>query len=184
MPLEDELIGTVEVASAFVTDGEELAGVLAAEPVPGRRVYLCAYESAARVSWLAFDAEGAPIADRTLVRESVSIVGLCELAEESAGGGDLELLRSQLVELRETEGEIDGLDEAQEAVAALEGTIAAPPRVASPNYLDAIGGAATRLERALGEHVRSPFAEAMQAGSAAIDQLAVDVESNYKRSLV
>ena len=115
-------------------------------------------------------------ADRALVRDTVSIVGLCELAEESAGGGDPDLLGTLLAE--------GGLAEASQAAEALQNTIAEPPRVASPAYLDAIGAAASRLERALGDAGPSPFAHAMQAGAGAVDELVSDVERTYKRPLV
>ena len=45
----------------------------------------------------------------------------------------------------------DGIEEAEEAALALERAIGAPPRVASPAYLDAVGAATRRLELALGE---------------------------------
>ncbi|MET1010070.1 MAG: hypothetical protein ABWY96_08470, partial [Gaiellaceae bacterium] len=66
---------------------------------------------------------------------------------------------------------------------ALQHVIAEPPRIASPAYLDAVGAAASRLERALGDLGPSPFSQAMQAGSAAVEELATDVERAYKRPL-
>ena len=120
--------------------------------------------------------DGAPLADRALVRDAVSIVGLCELAEESAGGGDPERAR------RASLGRERPVSEAREAAdAALEQVIAEPPRVASPAYLDAVGAAASRLERALGELGPSPFAAGDAGGTAAVEELASDVERDYKR---
>lgn len=184
MSLEDELGAAAGVAGAFTDDGERLAGVVAAEPSPGLRVYLCAYRRGEdeRLSWLAFGGDGEPLGDRLLVRDAVSVVGLCELAEECAGGGDLPGLRRWLAELK-AQDDLDGIDAAQAAVAALETAIAPAPRVASLAYLDAIGAAASTLERALGEVGSSPFARAMQSGNAAVDALADDVERNYKLSL-
>ena len=69
-----------------------------------------------------------------------------ELAEESAGGGKLEELRQQLVALRVTEAP-EGIEEAEEAALALEQTIRAAPRLASPVYLDAVGLAARGSSR-------------------------------------
>ena len=43
------------------------------------------------------DDAGAPVTDRELVRDAVVDRVMCELAEELAGGGDLEELRAQLV---------------------------------------------------------------------------------------
>jgi hypothetical protein len=182
MPLEDELGAAARAAQAFAAPGEELAGVLAAEPADGIRVYLCAYRNGESLSWLALDPAGRPVADRALVREAVAITGLCELAEESAGGGDLADLRARLAELRLTENP-EGIEEAEAAAAELAKTIPLPPRLASVEYLDVLGGAATKLERALGEAGASPFAEAMRTGTGAVEELAHDVERNYKRPL-
>jgi hypothetical protein len=156
--------------------------VVPAEPGEGERVYLCAYRRGEEESWLALDPAGAAIIDRALVRRAVSIAALCELAEESAGGGDLDELRSRLAELRETENP-DGIEEAETAAADLQATIQPPPRIANVAYLDAIGAAAGRLERALGEVGGSPFAEAMKSGTAAAEELATDVVRAYKRPL-
>jgi hypothetical protein len=175
MTLEAELSAAAEAAGAFLERGEELTAVLPAEPSPGLRVYLCAFSRGEEVVWLALREDGSPLADRTLVRDAVAIVGLCELAEESAGGGDPERLGELLAD--------NGLAEAREAADALRHVIAEPPRIASPAYLDALGAAASRLERALGDPGPSPFAQAMQAGSAAVEELATDVERAYKGPL-
>lgn len=178
--LEQELGAVAEAASAFLEPDEELAGVVAAEPSEGLRLYVCAYRRGSALSWLALDPAGRPVSDRAIVRDAVSVVGLCELAEETAGGGDIAGLRARLAELRLGERP-DGIDEAEAAAAELERAIAEAPRVASLDYLDAIGAAASRLERALGEIGASPFGKAMAAGSASVDELADDVERNYKR---
>jgi hypothetical protein len=68
-------------------------------------------------------------------------------------------------------------------VEELSATITPAPRVASLGYLDALGGAAWRLERTLGEIGSSPFATAMKAGTGAVEELTRDVERNYKRPL-
>jgi hypothetical protein len=179
MTLEDELSGTIQAAGAFLDAGDQLTGVLAAEPSAGRRIYLCAYSRAEGHAWLALDDGGKPVSDRALVREVVSIVSLCELAEETAGGGDVPALRAQLADLRETENP-EGIEEAEAAAAALDAIMVPPPRVASLAYLDAIGTAAARLERALGETGASPFGAAMRSGADAVEQLADDVERTYK----
>ena len=43
--------------------------------------------------------------------------------------------------------------------------------------------ASRRLEQALGETGASPFAAAMQAALGSVEELAADVESNYKMPL-
>lgn len=182
MTLEEELAAARAAADGHVEDGEEIVGVVPAEPGEGERVYLCAYRQGEEARWLAFDAAGSPVTDRGLVRRAVSIAALCELAEESAGGGDLEELQTALAELRLTENP-EGIEEAQSAAADLQAAIQPAPRVASVSYLDAIGAAAARLERALGEVSGSPFAEAMKSGTAAAEDLATDVVRGYKRPL-
>jgi hypothetical protein len=117
-----------------------------------------------------------------VVRRAASIAGLCELAEESAGGGELDALRERLVALRLTESPL-GIEEAEEAALALQQTIGAPPRVAEPAYLDRVGAATRRLEQALGDAGGSPFAEAMKAGMDAVDEFAREVERHHKRPL-
>lgn len=179
MALADEIAAVRLAAGRYSVDGEELVGVVPTEPGDGSRVYLCAYTHGTERSWLALDPAGEPIADRTLVRDAVSIAAMCELAEESAGGGDIGDLRARLVELRLSENP-EGIEEAEIAAAELQETIAPAPRVASVAYLDAIGRAAGRLEEALGAVGASPFAEAMKSGLAAAEELAAEVERRYK----
>ena len=180
--LEEEIAAAAEAASAHAADGEELEGVVPAEPGSGARVYLCAYRGEEEQSWLALDAQHRPVADRVLVREAVTIAAMCELAEESAGGGDLGDLRARLVELRLTEAP-EGIEEAEVAAAELHETIKPPPRLASVGYLDAIGLAASRLEQTLGQVGGSPFADAMKSGMPAADELAAKVIRSYKGPL-
>jgi hypothetical protein len=181
MELVQELERIAGLAGAQAEAGETLAGVLAAEAEPGERVYLCAFVRGEERSWLALDAAGEPVVDRARVRDAVSILALCELAEETAGGGDLGELRAQLVALRVTENP-PGIDEAEEAALALEAVVGAPPRLATSAHLDAVGAATRRLERALGDG-SSPFANAMQQAAGAVDALTREIESAYKRQL-
>ena len=183
MSLEEELSAASDAARVHAGEGEELVAVIPAEPGSGARVYLCAYDRAGERTWLALDAAGEPVADRTLVRDAVAIAALVELAEESAGGGNVGELRAQLVELRLTDNP-EGIEEAEVAAAELQAAIRQPPRVASVPYLDELGLAAAKLEQALGQVGGSPFAEAMKTGVAASDELAGDVESRYKLPLV
>jgi hypothetical protein len=101
------------------------------------------------------------------------------VAEESAGGGHLPELQARLAELRETDNP-EGIEEAEAAAASLVETLQPEPRIASGAYLDALGSASRRLEQALGESGASPFAAAMQASLGAVEELAADVEGNYK----
>jgi hypothetical protein len=180
--LEEELSAAGEAAARHAGAGEEVVAVIPAEPGSGSRVYLVAYDGAGERTWLALDAAGEPVADRTLVRDAVAIAAMVELAEESAGGGDIGELRARLVELRLTD-DPEGIEEAEIAAAELQAAIRQPPRVASVPYLDELGAAATKLEGTLGELGGSPFAEAMKTGVAASDELADDVESRYRIGL-
>jgi hypothetical protein len=184
MSLSEELERISALAAVHAEDGERVSAVLASEPHPSGRVYLCAYErDDGGRTWLALDADGAPLRDRADVRDAVSMAAMCEVAAEAAGGGELEELRAQLVALRLRENP-PGIDEAEAAALDLERAIGHPPRVASPAYLDEIGAATVRLERALGEDGGSPFAQAMKHAVGSVESLADDVERNYKRELV
>ena len=182
MELQEELEEIARTAAGHAGEAEQIAAVIPADS-SGQRVYLCAYRNGEETSWLLLDAAGAPVEDRLTVRDAVSLVALCEVAEDSAGGGQLDELRSQLVGLRLTENP-PGLDEAVAAVDELERAIGRPPRVASVDYLESVGAAVRGLEGALGEGPGSPFAAALKSAAGAIEQLTVDVEANYKRPFV
>jgi len=62
---------------------------------------------------------------------------------------------------------------------ALQRVIGAPPQVATPDRLEAIGVAARRLERALDPTGTSPFTNAMRSAVEVADALWRDVESAY-----
>lgn len=177
-----ELERIAAAAGRFAAPGEQLSGLLATEPVPGVRVYLCAFESGDGRAWLALDEAGEPIDSRSLVRDAASIAALVELAADVAGGGQLEELRSQLVSLRLRENP-PGIDEAEEAALALERVVGAPPRLATPALLDEIGVASRKLEVALGTGGGSPFAEALKAATATVDALVAEIEAQYKAPL-
>ena len=151
-------------------------------PHPGERTFICALEGPAERTWLAIDIDGGPITDRGRLRAAISIAALCEVAEEQAGGGELEELRGRLVSLRLTESP-PGIEEAESAALALESAIGAPPRVASPAYLDAVAAATRRLEAALGSEGESPFTVALQQAVGAVEELTREIESAYKLPL-
>jgi hypothetical protein len=181
--LQDELEEIAAKGAAHAEDGEEVAAVIPADS-EGARVYLLAYRRGEEEpsGWLLLDAAGDPVDDRAAVRDAASLVALCEVAEDSAAGGELDDLRSRLVGLKLTENPL-GLDEAIAAVDELERAIGTPPRVASLAYLENLGVAVRDLERALGDGIGSPFAAAMKSATGAVEQLSADVEANYKRPL-
>ncbi len=181
MAVADDVARIAGAAAAFTAPGEELVGVLVAETL-GRRVYLCAFESGEGRAWLALGDDAQPLTELRLVRDAASVAALCEIAEESAGGGHLPELRARLAELRETDAPV-GIEDAEAAAASLAETLQPEPRVASSAYLDAIGSASRRLEQALGEDGPSPFAAAMQAALGSVEELADDLERNHKLPL-
>ena len=182
MALADDLERAAATAATQAGDGV-LRGVLPTEPVAGSRVYVCAFEEPdGGRTWIALDADHRPLAARQDVRDAVSIAALCEVAEEAAFPGDLDELRAQLVALRISEAP-DGIEEAEEAARALQHVLGAPPQVASPARLDAIGHAARRLERALDPTAPSPFTSAMRSATEVADALWADVEPAYRGRL-
>ncbi len=173
MALADDLERIAGLAAAR----GEVAGVLAAEPASGMRLYLVAFGADEERRWLVLDEAGAAVERRDDVRDAASIVAMCELAAELAGGGDLEQLRAQLVQVRMVE-QAPGIEEAEAAALALEQAVGSVPRLATPAYLDSVGAATLVLERALGE-LSSPFSEALRAGTGAVDGFTRDVERGY-----
>lgn len=183
--LTDELERISGLAVEQAAPGDAVAAVISAEPTPGQRVYLCAFDDAdRRRSWLALDAEGRPVTSRKELREAVSIAALCEVAVDAAGGGDLDTLIVRLEELRERERP-QGIEAAEEAAHALRGVIAAPPQLATPARLDEIGAATRRLERELDPNpaAASPFTAAMRTSQAAVAELQREIEAGYRLPL-
>ena len=82
-------------------------------------LYLVALDAGEEPHWLVLDDTGAIVERREVVRAAASIVAMSELAAELAGGGDLEQLRSQLVQVRMVE-QTEGIEEAEAAALALE----------------------------------------------------------------
>ena len=183
MSLQGDLDRIAAAARALAEEGEEVTGVLAAEPPTGGRVYLCAFTGPEGLTWLALDVDAKPVTRREVVRGAASLIALSEVAEESAGGGELDDLLARLVALRLTENPI-GIDEAEQAVRELQRVLGATPRVATAAFLDEVGEATRRLEEALGESGGgSPFAELMKQGAASVEEYTTDVLSNYRGQL-
>jgi hypothetical protein len=180
--LTEDLDRIAGAAARFAGEGEQLTGVVPSRAEPDELTYLCAFVAGEEVTWIVLDDAGEPVTDREAVRQTASIIALSELAEETAGGGDLHELREQLVAIRLTESPA-GIEEAEEAALDLERAIGAPPRVAEPAFLDRVGAAARRLEAALGPSPGSPFAEGMKQGMATVDEFVRDVETHYKATL-
>jgi hypothetical protein len=86
--LDQELRRIADAAVAYCAEGEELTGIVPAEPGSGVRVYVCAYQTGDERSWLVLDSDGHAVQDRSLVRDAVSIAALYELAEDAVGASD------------------------------------------------------------------------------------------------
>ena len=135
-----------------------------------------------RKSWLALDADRAPVRDRRVLRDAVSIAAMGEVAEETAGRrASAQAARPArgAPQDREPRGHrrVGGGD--RRAERPLDDEV----RVASPAYLDEVGVAARRIELALGESGASPLSEAMKQAGLTIDGLAADIEAHYKLPL-
>lgn len=180
MTLLADLERIATLAEGFSPVDGAVSAVLPAEATPGKRSYLCAFETPdGSRSWLVLDDDGGVVDDRRDVKDTVSIAALCEIAEESAVGGDLDELLSQLVALKLTENP-DGIAEAENAVRALQHTIGVPPQLASPARLDEIGAATRRLEQALDPAAASPFTAALKGAQGTLDELLDEVVGAYR----
>jgi hypothetical protein len=178
MALADELDRAAEAAAPYGS----VSAVLAAEPGSGRRSYLVALgDGEESRQWLVLDAGFRPVEERERVREAASIVVLCELAGELAGGAELEELRARLSEL-EPAGRTETIDAADAAAVALEHAIGTPPILASPAYLDHVGAATRKLEQLLGEHA-SPFANALASTGGTVEAFVAEVEGRHRLPL-
>lgn len=181
--LADELARIADLATAHGAPGDRVSAVIATEPSPGRRVYLCAFDGADGYrSWIAVDGEGAAVTSRRELREAVTVAVLCEVATDAAGGGDLDDLLARLVELREAEAPA-GIEDAEDAARALQAVLAEPPQLATPARLDEIGAATRRLEHELDPTSSSPFAAAMRSSQSAVAELEREIEAGYRAPL-
>jgi hypothetical protein len=182
--LAEEVERVARLAAAHAKPDDRVSGVIPTEPRPGARAYVCSFECADGYrAWLAVRDDGSPVADRHELRAAVSIAALCELAEEVAGGGDLDSLIERLEELRRTEAP-EGIEGAIGAARDLRALLGEPPQLATPERLDAIGAATRRLEEELDPAGASAFSLAMRSGQAAVSELQREIEAGYLVPLV
>jgi hypothetical protein len=181
--LLEDLERIVELAAAHAAPGDAVVAVIPTEPVPGARVYLCAFDDADGYrSWLALETSGQPVTSRRRLRESISIAALCEAASEAAGGGDVDALLARLEETDRLEAG-PGLEDAEKAALVLRSVLAEPPQLATPARLDEIGAAARRLEQELDPTAASPFTAAMRTSEGALAELEREVIAGYRAPL-
>ena len=179
MTLAEQLERAAAQAAAHVGVGDVVSGVLATEAEPGRRVYLCSIDGADGTrAWVGVREDGSMVASRADVRAAVSIAALCEVAVDTAGGGDLDGLIATLADLRERESP-EGIEDAEEAAAALRLVLGDPPQLATPARLDEIGVATRRLELELDPGGASPFSAALKAAQGAVSELQREVDAGY-----
>ena len=128
-------------------------------------------------AWLVLDDAVAPVDRRaSAVREVASIVVLCELAGELAGGGELEELRAQLAEAADDRAARRGSRRPRRRRSRSSGRSAR--RRGRLARLPRRGRRArhARLEEALGEH-GSPFASALAASAGTVEAFVAEVET-------
>jgi hypothetical protein len=167
-------------ATEHARPGDRIAAVLPTESSPGKRVYLVAFDDADGYrSWVALDEAGGAVTDKRDLRDAIAVAVLCEIAADSAGGGDVDGLIARLEELRLTEAP-EGIENAEAAARALRDVLGEPPQLATPERLDEIGAATRRLERELDPMSASPFASAMRAAEGAVAELQREIEAGYR----
>ena len=95
MASEDQLLAAAAAAKPFAAAGEEVVGVLVADPFDRGLVYLCALgpppedddlddDDIPELGWIAVDGDGLALADARRVQEAAMLAALCETAEEAA----------------------------------------------------------------------------------------------------
>lgn len=177
--LHDDLERAAAHALGHAGEGDVVSGVLATEAASGRRLYVCSIDGADGTrGWLAVDADGAVVTSRADLRAAVSIAALCEVAVETAGGGDLDGLIASLADLRAREAP-EGIEDAEAAARDLRAVIGDPPQLASLERLDTIGAATRRLEQELDPGGPSPFSAALKSAQGAVSELQREVEAGY-----
>jgi len=161
MASEDQLLAAAAAAKPFAAAGEEVVGVLVADPFEHGLVFLCALgppadddgdedaDDVPELGWIAVDPGGLALADSRRVQEAAMLAALCETAEEAA-------LVPEAAEIAAAVDRALGLagDERPELRAALDATreaaLAAAVyddglRVARTGYVDQLGDAARAL---------------------------------------
>ena len=143
-------------------------------------MYLCSIDGADGTrGWLGVRDDGSVVTSRAELRAAVSIAALCEVAVDTAGGGDLDGLIASLADLREREAP-EGIEDAEAAARALRDVLGDPPQLATPARLDEIGVATRRLE----QRARSRRRVAVRGGAegarrAPCQELQREVEAGY-----
>ena len=122
---------------------------------------------------------GAVVERRDDVRDTASIVAMCELAERPRRrAATSSSLRSQLAQVRMVE-QPPGIEEAEEAALALERVIGAPPRVATPAYPRRGRRGDPRARAGARRAVLAVLGRRSAAATGAVDEFVQEVERGY-----
>ncbi|MGN6378090.1 MAG: hypothetical protein ACTHNU_04000 [Gaiellales bacterium] len=153
MSLERDLERAEAAAESHARAGERVAAVMPAEPTPGLRVYLAAFESGHDLEYMLLDEDGVPVADLRLVRDAVSVIALSERAEEVSAAVSADVIAGRFDELAGRLAKEDaGASQAARDVAGAAREVASVAdgvRLATPAYLDEVGAVAAALGAAL-----------------------------------
>jgi hypothetical protein len=166
MASEDQLLAAAAAAKPFAVAGEEVVGVLVADPFDHGLVFLCALGPPAEdddgdpddvpdLGWIAVDAEGLALVGERRVQEASMLAALCETAEEAALVPDAgEIAASAERALALCGGERSDLRAALEATreaALVSAAYGDGLRVARTGYVDQLADAARGLAEATGD---------------------------------
>ena len=162
MTLEQELEQTLAAAGRHARQGEEAVAVMATEPGADGRVYVVAFAAGEDLSYVVLDDGGAPVRDRRVVKDAVTLAALAERAEEVSGATAADELVERFAEAAERLRTNAAGAAADAVVVAARhlGDAAAGPRVATPVYLDRMAALAAELAGALDAFV--PLAEGLR----------------------
>lgn len=146
MATADDLERAAARAAARAAPGEQVVAVLAAVPHAHGTVYLCALRAGSddeSLAWVALDEQGDTVEDEAVVRDAVSLVALCETAEEAAAAlaaaGIVESARRGLaLAAGEPPALAVALEQVAQAAAAID-ELSAGVRVARAAYVDELG---------------------------------------------
>jgi hypothetical protein len=127
---------------------------MAAEPQSGTRVYVVAFAAGDELAYVVLDTAGAPVTDRRLVKDAVSLAALAERAEEVAGATAADELVERFGEAAAVltrAGDKEAAAAAGVVVAAARSLAegASGPRPATPQFLDRMAALAAGLAAAL-----------------------------------
>src|SRR6185312_2916182 len=195
MASEDQLLAAAAAAKPFATAGEEVVGVVLADPFERGLVFLCALGPAGpdddagdddvpELGWIAVDGDGLALSDARRVQEAAMLVALCETAEAAAlaaaaHGEGLRIART---------GYVDELADAARGLsagaAALQGRGAELSASLSGEALDPAEPLARAvwdvLERIAAAGSPEHFSEALGDAAPAISAFAEDVLEHYR----